>query len=320
MELAAALLALTASIGYGLSDVLAVQVVRRHTVSSLALWVQLIGLAVLLLATLISRPDLSPAAMLLGAGAGVMGATGALAFYTALQNGQTSIVAPISATGVLIPVAAGLVAGEPLSAPVLAGVVALVVGVFVIALSQGGETTGEGRLSAIGTPGRSQAAAVDDGCTQFEFKRPEVTAVALSVAAAISFGSCYSVIDLATAASPDSSSEDARVSGTLLVALAVQVGALAVTILAATRHTMECMRPTSMLLVSAAAIGLLDVMADVLITFAIASGPVAVVGPLGSLDPVVTVLAAALFFREPISPTRLSGVAICGLGVALIAL
>jgi drug/metabolite transporter (DMT)-like permease len=97
------LLALSASVAYGLSDVLSGSVVRRHSTASLALWAQVTGLAVLAVAAALRRPELSGPAVAWGVGAGAVGAVGLLAFYTALQRGRTSVVTPVAGAGVVVP-------------------------------------------------------------------------------------------------------------------------------------------------------------------------------------------------------------------------
>jgi drug/metabolite transporter (DMT)-like permease len=47
---------------------------------------------------------------------------------------------------------------------------------------------------------------------------------------------------------------------------------------------------------------------------------VAVIGPLGSLDPVVTVVAAAFLLHERLDRRRLVGVIVCVSGILLVAL
>jgi drug/metabolite transporter (DMT)-like permease len=316
-----ALLAVGASIGYGLSDVLAVSAVRRYTASAVALWAQTTGLVILLSATLVVRPEVSTGAIVWGALGGVLGATGILAFYTALQNGPVSVVVPVSATGVLIPLLGGLLAGESMPAHVFVGVVAIISGVMIIAFSQSNKGSQiAGQLPTVGTPGRAQPVPIRDGCTRFEFTRPGSASVVLSGVAAACFGTFYLLVQQATMAEPAIGADESHVGRTLLVALAVQMGALLVTVLAASRHTLECMRPNVMLLVVAMTIGALDVVADLFITYALSSGPVAVIGPLGSLDPVVAVIAAAFLLNERLDRRRLAGVLVCLSGILLVAI
>lgn len=57
------------------------------------------------LAAVAVRPAVSTVAVLLGIAAGALAACGRLAFYTAMQNGPISLVAPVAASGVAVPVA-----------------------------------------------------------------------------------------------------------------------------------------------------------------------------------------------------------------------
>lgn len=137
----AVILALLASFGYGAGTALSRVAVRRHTASSVALWVQAVGFVGLTSAAVIVRPVPSTEAVLLGVAAGVLAACGVLAFYTAMQNGSISLVAPVAASGVAIPVAGGLLLGEEVSWPGLAGLVLVVVGVMAISRSHGAAPT-----------------------------------------------------------------------------------------------------------------------------------------------------------------------------------
>jgi uncharacterized membrane protein len=99
----------------------------------------------------------------------------------------------------------------------------------------------------------------------------------------------------------------------------VQAGALAVTLLAATGHTRACLAPRRRLLVAAGGIGLVDVLGDLALVVAVEIGPLAVVGPLGSLDPVVCVLIAVAVLRERLCPMQAVGIAAVLVGVVLVA-
>ena len=68
--------------------------------------------------------------------AGVATAVGLVAFYRALAIGTMSVVAPIMASEVLIPVAAGLLRGERPGLHAYAGMVVTVCGVVLIALAK----------------------------------------------------------------------------------------------------------------------------------------------------------------------------------------
>jgi drug/metabolite transporter (DMT)-like permease len=274
--------AVLASVVYGLSDVLSGTVVRRHSTASLALWAQVTGLAVLGLAAAVRRPELSGPAVSWGLGAGAIGA-----FYTALQRGRTSVVTPVAGAGVIVPVLAGLLSGDPLGWRAGLGVGAAVLGILVVAAAPDDAVP---RLDVAGhpVPGRTQPVPVFDACVPRE-------------------------------RSGSGRSAGAALDVALVVDVAVQVGALAVTLLVATRHTRACLSPGRSLAVPAVAVGLLDVSADLLVTLAVDAGPLAVVGPLASLDPVVAVLVATVVLRERLHRLPALGVVVALVGIVLVA-
>lgn len=322
-------LALLASFGYGTGSALVRSAVRTNTASSVAVWVQAVGFFSLVAGLAVVRPDVSWEAILWGLAAGVLAACGVLSFYTALQNGSISVVAPVSATGVVVPVVGGLFLGEHISALALIGLTLILVGVMVIARShstpikmRAGQTDG-GITHFVTPPGRSQVAPIHDNCKPAAFNRPQTMAAVLSVMSALAFGVFYLVLRESTAAAAGVVADDVQTSypfgSALLVAAAVQSGSLIVTLALALRHTATCVRPTQKLVMYALAIGLLDVVGDLALTYAIAVGPVSLVGPLGSLDPIVAVLLASLLFKEPLTVRRLLGVGACAIGIALVA-
>jgi drug/metabolite transporter (DMT)-like permease len=68
--------------------------------------------------------------------AGIAGVMGLAGFYRALAIGTMSIVAPISATGVALPVIVGVATGDRLSTVVSAGLVMTVAGVILASREQ----------------------------------------------------------------------------------------------------------------------------------------------------------------------------------------
>ena len=78
-------------------------------------------------------------------------------------------------------------------------------------------------------------------------------------------------------------------------------------------------RPSRALLPAIALIGVLDVSANALYVFASRSGFLSVVGVLGSLYPVVTLLAAYVVLNERITRVQKGGVVLALLGVCVVA-
>ncbi|TQM15291.1 EamA family transporter [Pseudonocardia kunmingensis] len=318
-------LAVVASLAYGLSDVLSGAAVRRHSTASVALWSQLTGLALLGLAALVVRPALSWPVLGWGLAAGALAAVALLLFYTALQRGRTAVVAPVAGSGVVVPVVAGLLGGEPLAWPAALGVAAVVAGVLVVAAAgdgDGPDTSGSPepadrphRRLVRSSPAPAHPVPADDRCVPEPGTSSTRSSVVLAALAAAGFGGFFVLLDLATTSAGGSGS----VGPTLAVALAVQAGAVAVTLLAAAGHTRACLAPRPALLLAAGAVGLVDVVGDLALVVAVGIGPLAVVGPLGSLDPVVTVLIAVAVLGERPRAVQVVGVAAVLAGVVLVA-
>ena len=127
-------LALGASIAWGCSDFLAGLKTRRLAV----LWVLVVsqgtGLALVLVAALVSAHALPGGhAALLAAGAGVAELIGFAALYRALAVGAMSVVAPVSATAALLPVVVSVATGRaPTAAQALGIAFALTLGMAAI--------------------------------------------------------------------------------------------------------------------------------------------------------------------------------------------
>jgi drug/metabolite transporter (DMT)-like permease len=135
----AALLALAASLAWGSSNYLAGIESRRRSVWHVTALSQLAAAAVAGVALLVTGqppPGSGDAAVLVLAG--VATAVGLVAFYRALAIGTMSIVAPIIAAEVLIPVAAGLLRGERPSLHAYAGMVLTIGGVVLISWARRG--------------------------------------------------------------------------------------------------------------------------------------------------------------------------------------
>ena len=136
----AVLLALSASLMWGVADYAGGLLTRSREVFSIVLVSQLAGLAVI--ACVVAGRGVGwpgTEAMLPAALAGVLGAFTIVVFYLALSYGPVSIVAPIMAASAGIPVVYGLATGERPSALQLAGLALTLAGVILVSL-----TTGDG--------------------------------------------------------------------------------------------------------------------------------------------------------------------------------
>jgi uncharacterized membrane protein len=278
----AAVLALASSVSWGLADFLGGLQSRRHALLAVLLLSQGLAFAIIVVAVLAGAPtEHDTAATLWAAGVGGLGLLGLVAFYRALAIGTMSVVAPISATGVAIPVLVGLLSGERPGALQVAGVALACCGVVLAAREEPSE----------------DAAA----------RRSGRTAVGLALLAAIGFGSFFAGIDRAE--------ESGDVAWVLLAARSADV-----VLLAAACAVFRPRLPSGPAALGAiAAVGVLDLLANLLFVLAASRGLLSVVGVLGSLYPAVTVILARFVLHERLTRTQNAGVVITLAGVVALA-
>ena len=303
-----ALLALLTSASFGASDFIAAITSRRISPVAVALWSQLAGAAALLVVLALSgqRPEAS--GIVWGAGSGSVAAVGVLFFYRALAIGPTSVVSPVAASGVAIPVLVGVFGGEPLSAVVIVGLLAAVGGLAIVSLLNSEDPDDVVQPC----PGRKPLLErnVSPGPAE-GFGNPR-RVVPLALLAALCFGSFFVLLDRGTAGAEAS---------VLWVAFGVGAGSLATTVgvaLFSYRHSGGLRLPPVGLLVPVGLVGVLAVCGDVSLAYAMTSGQLGVVSVLASLDILVTVVLARFLLAE--CPRRLqwAGVVLSVVGVLLI--
>ena len=142
----AAALALGASVAWGVGDFIGG--LKSRSLSPLAVLAvaQPVGLALMVVIALIHWEPWPGPSALFAAPAALLGTLGLVAFYRGMAAGSISLVAPIAATGALLPVAFGLATGERPSPPQLAGI-ALAVGGAVVTSYEPGEGSERPRLA-----------------------------------------------------------------------------------------------------------------------------------------------------------------------------
>jgi drug/metabolite transporter (DMT)-like permease len=144
----AVLLSLAASCCWGLADFVGGLQSKRVAVPVVLALVEGTGLVlVLIVIAATGEPFPGTRAVVLSLVGGVAGVLALGCFYRALSIGTMSIVAPISATGVTIPVIVGVATGDRLSALVSAGLAVTVVGVILASREADEGTASAGRLS-----------------------------------------------------------------------------------------------------------------------------------------------------------------------------
>jgi uncharacterized membrane protein len=126
------LLSLAASCCWGVADFVGGLQSKRVAIPVVLAMVEGTGLVlVLVVIAATGEPLPGGRAVVLSLVGGVAGVLALGCFYRALSIGTMSIVAPISATGVALPVIVGIATGDDLSALVSAGLAVTVVGVIL---------------------------------------------------------------------------------------------------------------------------------------------------------------------------------------------
>ena len=130
-------LSLLASACWGVADFTGGLQSRRVPVVVVLAIVEGVGLLAVLIVIAATGESLpGTRAILFAAGAGTAGAVALGCFYRALAIGTMSIVAPISSTGVALPVIVGIATGDRPSLLVSLGLVVAVVGVLLASREQ----------------------------------------------------------------------------------------------------------------------------------------------------------------------------------------
>jgi drug/metabolite transporter (DMT)-like permease len=126
--------ALGSSLSFGVADFLGGTTSRRIGTLQFIFCTQLIAVVLAGGWVAISAEPVPPVATLAaGAGAGLGMTVGLAAFFQAMVVGTMSVVAPISATGVIVPIIAGIVRGERPGVAQAIGIVAAIVGIVLAA-------------------------------------------------------------------------------------------------------------------------------------------------------------------------------------------
>jgi drug/metabolite transporter (DMT)-like permease len=276
------LLALAASISWGVSDFLGGLNSRYLAVASVMLVSQTVGLALLLpLALLHGWPAFDAPSYGFAMAASVAGLAGIAAMYRGMAVGSISIVAPISATGAVVPVLFGLLRGERATPLQMLGMGLALVG--VVLASRAADGTGSDRSSRM------------------------ARGVGFAVIAALGFGGFFVLIH-------EASTHDVLWAGTIQRLTGVCV-VLVVVLVQRPSLAVGWRRVPGLVVV-----GVLDTGANVLYAYASTTGLVSLAAVLASLFPVVTVILARVVLRERLSASQAIGVVGALAGVALITL
>ena len=264
-----------------MSDFLGGQQTRRLPVLGVLAVSQPAGLVLIaLLIALTGADSISAEKLGIAFVAGVASVGGLAAFYSAMAMGTVSVVAPIAALGVVVPVVVGLAQGESPAAIQLVGLVPAIAGVVILSYKE--------------QPDRPDAA------------RAAHISILLAIVAGLGFGILFIGFDTAAADRPGWAICAVRVGGIATVLAALLVS----------RPRLDGVRAAWPVLI---VIGAFDVTATILIAFASTKGVLPVVAVGGSMYPAFTIALAHGVLGERLARLQWTGVFLALAGVAMIA-
>ena len=317
----AILLALLASLGWGLSDFVGGLSSRSLPLRGVVSCMIAGGVATAALAAALTGSGYPGGAILVpGAIAGLASVTAIASLYKGLAIGSMSVVAPISAAYPIVPVAWGLAQGERPTALQFAGMALVVAGVILASsvrekVAGGAEGSSAfaddgvsgARLPIVPLPdlGEGIASRVRrDAATH----RPRMFAsVMLGIVAALASGTVLTALSSASETDPFWGLIVTRGVGLVVMLVVVAAG-----------RSGFGVRPRQMPLLLG--IGVLDTVATGLFAIATTLGYLSVVSVIAALFPLGTIALARLALGERIQPQQSVGVAAALSGVALVAL
>ncbi|MGW4051881.1 EamA family transporter [Streptomyces sp. NPDC004779] len=276
-------LALASAMVLGAGDFVGGLAAKTARAVIVVVWSNAAGLATaLVLVGLLSRSGSSWNEVFWGALAGLCGSAGAVLLYRALASGVMSLVAPTTAAAAAaLPVVAGVLTGDRLSALAVIGVVCAIAAVLLVSLS--GDGTGEDAD-----------------------RRAMLRSLALALLAGAGFGAFFVLL-------AHTSSETSL--WPLVWARCASLSAILLFILVRRTSPALSARPARLALLS----GVLDMGSSALFLVAVRGGSLAVIGLLASLYPISTVLLARMVLKERIRGIQHVGVALAVGSVVLLA-
>lgn len=284
------LLALASAMVLGSADFVGGLAAKRARVVIVVLVSNSAGLlTALALVGVLSRGGTSWDEVLWGGLAGLCGSVGAILLYRALANGVMSLVAPTTAAAAAaLPVLAGVLTGDQLTALAVLGVVCALASVLLVSLGGDGDE-GDG---AKARPG--------------EGRRHLLRSLGLAILAGAGFGAFFVLL----ARTPSESS-----LWPLVWARCASLTLLVLVILARRTPRRLAAQPARLAVLS----GVLDMGSSALFLIAVRGESLAIIGLLASLYPISTVLLARVVLKERIRRVQQLGVTLAVAGVVLLA-
>ncbi len=289
-----------AAVGWGVSGVFAGPAARRGSPLAVTIWSQALGLLCGLPALIFVSASLADGALEHGAVAGLGSGIGLLLLYSSARYLYVGVAAAISAVmACVIPVGYAALT-QPLSVREGLGVTVCVLALLSLARWRG-DSRAAGDGVVLVPPGSTQRAV--SGTARL---RPEILGIGAALASGLGMGVYY--IALAGAAPGDEigeALESRLVSAVMLCLIALVV-------------ERSSLRPPRSTLWSAFATGAFGIVGALAYATAVQTGRLAVIVPIVSLSPAVTIAAAWLVLSERLSNRQLAGLILAMAGVVIV--
>jgi drug/metabolite transporter (DMT)-like permease len=275
------LYSLASAASWGISDFLGGVQTRRLPVLGVLAISQPAGLLLIaLLIPLMGADSISAGKLAIACLAGAASLGGLAAFYSAMALGTVSVVAPIAALGVVVPVVVGLATDDSPTAIQLIGLAPAIAGVVILSYEEQPEH-----------PETARAARLS---------------IVLAMLAGLGFGIFFTGLDAAAEDRPGWAILAVRVGGVTTVLAALLIA----------RPRLAGVGAAWPILV---VIGAFDVLANALFAIASTKGVLPVVAVGGSMYPAFTVALAHAVLGERLATLQWTGVALALGGVVMIA-
>lgn len=255
-------------------------------------WMMLVGVVIALPLSIVSGPlpDVTPTLGVWALVSGLGGLIGMVLIYKALRIGKVGVVSAVASTEGAIAAVISVIGGEQLTIPVAAVLVALVVGVAIVALSA--DDSVPAAATAEPDPAKRQAL--------------QRLSIIYAVGAALVFGlSIYGTAQLGKSVNPFAAVLPVRLAGVLLVFVPMAAG-----------RRLKLVRPVVPMVIL---IGSAEVFGNAAYAWG-ATQSVAISAVLASQFAGVAAIAAFLIFHEKLTVGQRSGVVAIAAGVAVLTL
>jgi uncharacterized membrane protein len=278
------LLALASAALYGAADFLGGFASRRTSTITVVTWSQAAGLVPLLL-VLPLLPAASPSRsdLFWGAAAGLAGGVGVGLLYRALAIGSTAVVAPTTAIcAVVIPVMAGVLAGERLASVTMAGIALAILAIVLVS---------------------KETSAAREVRPTAPIMLPR--GVGLAFASGVAIGCFFLALARTSSAAGMWPLVASRAMSLILFGI---IGGV-------TAQPLRLAAPVARIAVGA---GVVDMAANALYLIATRHGALSIVVTLASLYPASTVVLARIVIGERLSASQVAGVGCALVAIVLI--